>query len=447
MSIHSRRLQSGKTNYDVRLRAPDGRQIKRTFRTKKDAERFLVQERSAILKGLWIDPNAGKVRLDRYSKQWLAQRTNLRPRTRELYEYLLRLHVLPELGSVTIDKLSPMMIRAWHARLHNEHNVSATTASKAYRLLRSMLSTAFDDELIARNPCVLKGAGVERSAERPTLSVAEVESLVNAVAPRYQAMALLATWAGLRYGEAAGLRRADIDLVAGTVRVDRQLQELAQGVLVEGPPKTDAGRRLVALPPHIEAQLAWHLDTFVESDPTSIVFTSPEGTPLRRSNFNRRVWQPACAEVGLSGFRFHDLRHTGNTFAAATGASTKELMSRMGHASSRAALIYQHATNERDRALADALSRLAAPSSDTAPKLRLVRDPESECAINAPSTGKSTPLGRGQRGIRPDQRGGDDGAVFEPPRSAQNPGSWPPRFRSIRLSGSQESQEPKAERS
>ena len=137
-------------------------------------------------------------------------------------------------------------------------------------------------------------------------SVVRALVLVNAIAPRYQAMALLATWAGLRYGEAAGLKRADIDLRAGTVRVDRQLQELAGGVLVEGPPKTDAGRRVVALPPHIEAQLAWHLDTFVHADSTSLVFTSPEGTPLRRSNFNRRVWRPACTEVGLSGFRFHD---------------------------------------------------------------------------------------------------------------------------------------------
>ena|ERR1019366_3187254 len=88
------------------------------------------------------------------------------------------------------------------------------------------------------------------------------------------------------------------------------------------------------------------------------MFNGPEGGPLRRSNFNRRVWLPACAKSGLQGLRFHDLRHTGNTLAAATGASTKELMARMGHSSSRAALIYQHATLERDRVLADALSKL-----------------------------------------------------------------------------------------
>lgn len=79
----------------------------------------------------------------------------------------------------------------------------------------------------------------------------------------------------------------------------------------------------------------------------------------RRSNFTRRVWQPACQTVGIDGLRFHDLRHTGNTLAAATGASTRELMARMGHASPRAALIYQHATADRDAAIAKALSDLA----------------------------------------------------------------------------------------
>jgi integrase len=89
-----------------------------------------------------------------------------------------------------------------------------------------------------------------------------------------------------------------------------------------------------------------------------LVFVGPKGGQLRRGNFRRSVWQPAVICVGVPDLRFHDLRHTGNTLAAATGASTRELMSRMGHASSRAALIYQHATRDRDAAIAAALSDL-----------------------------------------------------------------------------------------
>jgi hypothetical protein len=132
-----------------------------------------------------------------------------------------------------------------------------------------------------------------------------------------------------------------------------------------------------------------------------LTFTSPDGTPLRRSNFNRRVWQLACAELGISGLRFHDLRHTGNTIAASTGASTKELMARMGHASPRAALIYQHATIERDRTLADALSRLAGRLS--AISIGEVIDPRKVADCQGLSGSPETPKDRRQELRRPGQ--------------------------------------------
>ena len=157
-----------------------------------------------------------------------------------------------------------------------------------------------------------------------------------------------------------------------------------------GPPKTEAGQRTVAIPPHVLGDIRAHLDSYVGNGSESLVFVTPEGTPLRRSNFNRRVWQPACAAVGLSGFRFHDLRHSGNTLAASTGASLKELMRRMGHASPRAALIYQHATTARDRAVAEALSALAVPKPALAeaPSLQLLtREDRNSATLQTPMDG------------------------------------------------------------
>jgi integrase len=122
-------------------------------------------------------------------------------------------------------------------------------------------------------------------------------------------------------------------------------------------PKSDAGFRTVALPTAVVDVIREHLVEFPPDGRTGLVFTGPKGAPLRRNNFHRAVSWADCVEaVGLPvGFHFHDLRHTGNTLAAASGASTRELMHRMGHASMRAALIYQHATSERDRQIADAL--------------------------------------------------------------------------------------------
>jgi integrase len=100
------------------------------------------------------------------------------------------------------------------------------TAAKAYRLLKSIMATAVDDGLIRRNPCRIKGASVEKSPDRPLLTVSQVYALADAVDRRYRALILLACFCGLRWGELAGLQRADIHCNPRTVRVSRQLCEV-----------------------------------------------------------------------------------------------------------------------------------------------------------------------------------------------------------------------------
>ena len=126
-----------------------------------------------------------------------------------------------------------------------------------------------------------------------------------------------------------------------------------------GPPKSRAGLRTVAIPEAIRPEILQHLETFVGPAPDAWVFTGLRKNPLRRGNFNPQSgWKKAVAEVGVPHLHFHDLRHTGNTLASRTKASTKDLMARMGHDSARAALIYQHATSEADQEIAAALSGL-----------------------------------------------------------------------------------------
>jgi integrase len=138
-----------------------------------------------------------------------------------------------------------------------------------------------------------------------------------------------------------------------------QLTETARGGLTFGPPKSDAGLRGVPVPSVIAADVQQHLDLYAQDDEDGLVFTSPTGTPLRHGNFYRRVWLPAVKKAGMIGVHFHDLRHAGNQFTADAGANLRELMARMGHSSTRAAMIYLHSTDERQRALADAVDRAA----------------------------------------------------------------------------------------
>jgi len=112
-------------------------------------------------------------------------------------------------------------------------------------------------------------------------------------------------------------------------------------------------------PDVIVPDLRVHLSEYAQPEADGLVFTSPGGVQLRQSNFRRRVWAPALAEVGLQGVRFHDLRHTGNTLTAGAGANLRELTERMGHSSAQAAMVYLHATGERQRQIADALGELA----------------------------------------------------------------------------------------
>jgi integrase len=171
------------------------------------------------------------------------------------------------------------------------------------------------------------------------------------------AVVLLATFADLRWGELAGLRRENIDLDACEIRVVETVAELDAGGLRPETPKSRAGRRTIAFPAELVPELRWHLGRFAEDGSRGVVFVGPKGGRLRRSNF-RKIWNQPRLTVGLPGLHFHDLRHMGGTLSAATGASLKELMARLGHSSVRAAMIYQHATRDRDRAIAQALGGL-----------------------------------------------------------------------------------------
>ena len=409
-----RKRESGR--YQIRYPGPDGRMRAgaETYARKSDAERALVLTEAAIAAGEWTDPERGKVSLGAYAASWVAQRPGLRVRTVDLYSWLLAKHIAPYLGGVPIGKESTPMIRKWRADLLG-NGVSVSMAAKAYRLLRAVLTTAVEeDKILPHNPCRIRGAGEEHAPERPVLTVTQVFDLAERIgrhpvgnvrelpsggyrlrfrrdgrmrtAPevygtrsaaesalwamaadgradfsqdgRFRAMVLLATFASLRWGEVTALTRSDLDLNAGTVRVRAAFtQRRSNGsAVVLGPPKSRAGRRIVGLPRAIIPTLQEHLAKFVGPEPGALVFCGPSGAPLRRSNFGKMSgWPHAVRSIGAEGVHFHDLRHTGNTFAAAGGAGIKDLMARMGHDSERAALIYQHQARGADKIITESI--------------------------------------------------------------------------------------------
>ncbi len=358
-----RKLPSGR--FQARYIGPDGqrRPAQRadggalTFDTRSDAEAWLAMRQSEILRDEWLPPAAPKTlppALRAYADAWLTQR-DLEDRTREHYAQLLRDHVYPTFGNELVPGIGPAGVRTWHAAL--ARSTGPTARAHAYDLLRSIMKTAVDDELIAANPCRIRGAGQVRRAKkiRPA-SLAELEVIVKAIPAKYQLVVLFAAWLALRFGELAELRRSDIDAANGVVHVRRGVVRTERGRKVKGP-KSEAGKRAVAIPPHLLPIVKAHLRDHAAMGRDGLLFPARNGDQLAPSTLYK-IYYPAREKAGRSDLRFHDLRHTGAVLAAATGATLAELMARLGHSTPAAAMRYQHAAAERDRVIAAALSEL-----------------------------------------------------------------------------------------
>jgi len=353
------RQRSGR--YQARYTGPDTalHTAPSTFETIIDAEGWLTDERRLITAGTWTPPDRRaaqqreQVTLGTYAEVWLAQRT-LKPRTRAHYRSLLD-RQLQLLHDEPLRRLTPARVRSWYAEMDPTR---PTLRAHAYALLKAILATAVVDDEIPANPCHIRGASTSKRVKRiQPATLDELEAIVSGVPDRYRLMMLLASWCALRFGELVELRRQDVDLRAGLIRVRRGAVR-AEGRVIVDTPKSEAGVRDVAIPPHLLSVAKHHLSTHV-SGRNGLLFPARDGFSTMAPGTLYKVYYPARQKAGRPDLRFHDLRHTGAVLAAQTGATLAELMGRLGHATPQAALRYQHAAAGRDAAIAVALSRIA----------------------------------------------------------------------------------------
>jgi len=372
-------LPSGR--HRARYRGPDGRRYTAPtlFLTQRDVRGWLALKQVEIIRGKWLPPSAeelprAKLTFQAYANQWLEHR-DLKARTYEHYRKLLDDHILDALGSRPIASITADDVRAWHAKLSD--NKTPTLRAHCYGLLRTIMGTAASDGKITTNPCVIRGAGSARRVHkiRPA-SLDEIAVIAREMPPQYRAMVLLAAWCALRFGELTELRRRDIVIVEptadqlaaaaansaeepesyGVVRVERAVVRVEDGFQVTTP-KSDAGIRDVAIPPHLLPVMKDHLARFVGPERDALLFPAQHGRHLAPATLYRRFYA-ARDTAKRPDLRWHDLRHSGAVLAAATGATLAELMARLGHSTPAAAMRYQHAAQGRDRQIAKLLSRL-----------------------------------------------------------------------------------------
>jgi integrase len=350
-----RKLPSGR--WQAGYTGPDGKRHKapRTYATDDDAIGWLNIERRKIDLGTWgAVERSDAITLRTYATRWLEQR-QLRPRTRAHYESMLERLILPELGDVKIVTLTPAKIRTWHTGLGAEH---PTRNAHSYALLHAICATAVQDEVLDANPCRIRAAmQTKRRRDVDIITPAELDRLAAKMPAQLRASVLLAAWCGLRWGETSELRRGDVGGDCAVLRVRRAVT-YRSGKFDVGEPKTRAGVRDVAIPPHIRPMLKAHLKSHVGKPADSLLFPGDNGTHLR-ADLYRTHWEKARKAIGKPTLRVHDLRHVGAVLAAQSGATTAELMYRLGHTAPQMALRYQHVAEGRDELIAERLSKLA----------------------------------------------------------------------------------------
>lgn len=317
--------------WQVRYRDPLGDERARSFLRKVDAERFAVTVEADKLRGEWTDPRLSRTTLAEWSDRWLRTKSHLKPKTLAGYESNLRAHVLPAFGSHELRHIDRMAVEEWVADLQGR-GLGPSGVRQARQVLNSMMQLAVETGYLVSNPV----AGV-RTARQPEpemlfLTAEEVERLAATIREPYSTLVYLLAYGGLRWGEAAGLRRKRCQLLGSRIEVVESLSEVG-GQLHFGSPKTNRSR-MVVVPGFLRDLLAEHLAHELDDDPDSLVFKSPQGQPLRNTNFRRQVWYRAVAEAGLQeGLRIHDLRHTCASLLISQGAHPKAIQAHLGHSS------------------------------------------------------------------------------------------------------------------
>ncbi len=359
--------------WQARITAPNGTITKApsTFKAKVDAEEWVQAERR-----LMEDPSTyipAEIRRENalkkaqqdaanifstYASSYIADR-ELRPKTKREYRRLLDTALVPTFGNTPLKQITREAVREWHRDLPTD---TPSVNAAAYRLLRSIMAAAEDQELIAASPVRIAKASTARvrRKQRPS-PIDELATIVEKMPDRLRLFIILAAFTALREGELFELRRSDIDTSSGAISVTRKIDKdrdpNADGACancgrVIGPPKTESGTRIVHLPPTFLPVLRAHLLAHTGPGVNGLLFPGE-----RKDHMSARYlldrFATARKAAGRPDLTIHGLRHSALTLAGQHGATAAELQARAGHASQAAMAIYQHGTIDRDRQLAE----------------------------------------------------------------------------------------------
>ena len=364
-------------NYRVRWRDAGGRPLSKTFRRMHDAKAYKAQIETELMAGDYIDHRGGKRLLaDWIDEWWAAAEIELRPSTVDRYERSVKNHIVPTLGGYRVNEIRTKDAQRLVSDLMAK-GLAPATISGHVQVLKSVMNRAVHHGLITRNPCDGVTLPADRGGRMKFLAPEQIGALAEAVGAYYRPLVLTAAYTGLRWGELAGLHVENLNVLHRYIDVTEQITEVS-GQLHYGPPKTSASRRRVILPAALAVALGDHLAGPAPCVSSGLVFPSPKGKPLRRTNFARRTFTPATKAVGIDPFTFHELRHTAASLAIRAGAHPKAIQERLGHSSITVTLDrYGHLFPQLQESIASGLDAFITAGTSTEECPESVPDDES----------------------------------------------------------------------
>jgi integrase len=315
--------------------------------TKREAERRLSELLTQLDNGTFIRPS--KRTLAEYLEAWLSEYVwaELAPRTAEGYELVVRRHLIPALGRITLTGLKPEHIQRYQSeklsrgRADGKGGLSLRTVRHHYMALHAALERAVKMGLVVRNAADAVSAPRFERHEWQSLSEFGVSSVLEAAKETpYYVLFYQALFTGMRRSELLALRWCDVDLVLGRVQVTRSLHQLKGGEIVIRSPKSERSRRAVSLPPSAvvvfqeerEKQRRERAAVGLGLKDDDLIFRDLEGRPLRPDTVTH-AWTKLVRRIGLRGVRLHDCRHTHASLMLKQGVHPKIVQERLGHAS------------------------------------------------------------------------------------------------------------------
>jgi len=337
VSIHVNRGKFGNT-YRVKLRDPDGKQFTKTFKSRRQAEAWQVEQKQKLAKNAWSDPKSGQMTVRELAAQWREITfLNKRQRTRERDNSILDRHILPHIGDRTIASIKPLdverLINTW-TQAGQRHG----TVLRERAILSGLFTFAVKNDYLTKNPVQATSVKKVLKAEPQVIPLADFEKIIDELTPTDQTILMVMFGCGLRWSEVVGLRVKDIDLTSDpqTLSVEQSVHVTTEGVLTQ-PPKSSAGRRTHALSKTVGDTLTTYLKIAGIQDHQSecLLFTAPGGGVLRYSNWVKRRLEKAIARAGVARVTTKVLRSSYSSYLADFGIPLKIIQKHMGHADSR----------------------------------------------------------------------------------------------------------------